>query len=142
MTMSMPTSVTTVVTPPLYIGFAFPFQKGSTGFPAQATDNNLIQQALVQLVMTGRGERVMRPDVGSGAYGFVFASTGAALATLLQQEIRNVITKYEPRVVLQNVRVVTNDATQMNPSTVVVTITYIVVLNQTQQQVQITMGGP
>jgi phage baseplate assembly protein W len=126
----------------LYLGFRFPFQKGPTGFPAQATDNDLIQQALVQLVMTGRGERVMLPDFGSNAYGFVFESTGATLAALLQTEIRNVITKYEPRVILQNVQVVFNDATALTPSLVTVTINYIVVLNQSAQSVTITMGGP
>jgi uncharacterized protein len=125
----------------LYLGFQFPFQKGPTGFPAQAVDNALIQQSLVQLVMTGRGERVMRPLVGSNAYGFVFESTGATLVALLQTEIRNVITKYEPRVVLQNVQVAINDATGMKPSTVIVTINYIVVINQSAQQVTITMAG-
>jgi len=136
------TTATTAPNPPLYIGFQFPFQKGPTGFPAQATDNDLIQQALVQLIMTGRGERIMRPEVGSNAFGFVFESTGATLATLLQTEIRNVITKYEPRVILQNVQVQVNAATSLSPSLVIVTIYYIVVINQSSQSVQITMGGP
>ena len=132
---------TAVPVPPLYIGFAFPFQKGPTGFPASSTDNDLIQQALVQLVMTGRGERIMRPDVGSNAYGFVFGNTGAPLQTIIQAEIRNVITKYEPRVILQGVNVVYNNATGQSPSTVTITIDYIVVINQTAQQVIITLGG-
>jgi phage baseplate assembly protein W len=128
--------------PPLYIGFAFPFQKGPTGFPAVSTDNDLVQQALIQLVLTGRGERIMRPDVGSNAYGFVFGNIGGPLQLLIQSEIRSVITKYEPRVILQAVNVVFNAATSLNPSTVVITIDYIVVINQTAQQVVITIGGP
>jgi len=84
----------------------------------------------------------MRPEVGSNAFGFVFESTGATLATLLQTEIRNVITKYEPRVILQNVQVQVNAATSLSPSLVIVTIYYIVVINQSSQSVQITMGGP
>jgi phage baseplate assembly protein W len=127
---------------PLYIGFAFPFQKGPTGFPASATDNDLIQQALIQLVLTGRGERVMRPDVGSSAYNFVFGNTGAPLEMVIQSEIRNVITKYEPRVILQGVNVVFNRSTSQNPSTVVITINYVVVINNTSQQVIITIGVP
>ncbi len=126
----------------LYIGFAFPFQKGTTGFPAQATDNDLIQQALVQLIMTGRGERIMRPDVGSNAYGFIFQSVGAPMVTLIQTEVRNVITKYEPRVVLQSVQVTTNNSAGSAPSQVTVTIKYVVVINGQNQTLSITMGGP
>ena len=125
----------------LYQGFMFPFQKGPTGFPASASDDELIQQSLIQLVMTGRGERVMRPQVGSNAYAFVFENTGAPLQMLIQTEVRNVIAKYEPRVILQNVQVDINDSTGMQPSLVTVTIFYIVVLTQTAQSVSITMGG-
>jgi len=126
----------------LYVGFAFPFQKGPTGFPAQATDNDLIQQSLIQLVLTGRGERIMRPDVGSNAYGFVFENNEAPLQVLIQQEVRNVITKYEPRVILQAVSVVINDATGDTPSLITITINYIVVITQQTDQVNITIGGP
>ena len=126
----------------LYVGFAFPFQKGPTGFPAQATDNDLIQQSLIQLVLTGRGERIMRPDVGSNAYGFVFENNEAPLQVLIQQEVRNVITKYEPRVILQAVSVVLNDATGDTPSLITITINYIVVITQQTDQVNITIGGP
>jgi phage baseplate assembly protein W len=128
--------------PTQYVGFAFPFQKGATGFPASASNNDLIQQALVQLVLTGRGERVMRPDVGSGAYSFVFQSTGAALQALIQRDVRNVIAKYEPRVIVQEVRVTTNDATLSHPTMVAITIKYIVVITQQTQSVTITMNGP
>jgi phage baseplate assembly protein W len=126
----------------LYLGFAFPFQKGPTGFPAQASDNDLIQQSLVQLVMTGRGERIMRPDVGSNAYKFIFESTDLPLQNLIQTEVGNVIRKYEPRVILRGVEVTVNDATQQHPSLVTITINYIVVVTQVTDQVNITIAGP
>jgi phage baseplate assembly protein W len=124
-----------------YIGFNFPFSKGPTGFPASATDNDLIQQALIQLIMTGRGERIMRSDYGSNAYGFIFENTGAPTQMLIQTEIRNVIAKYEPRVLLQNVQVVVNNSTGLQPTLVTITINYIVLINSTNQQLNLTIGG-
>jgi phage baseplate assembly protein W len=127
----------------LYVGFSFPFRKAPTSFPAAATDNDLIKQSLIQLILTGRGERVMRPTVGSGAYSFVFEPNTAPLTMLMQTEIRNVITKWEPRVLLQSVDVQRgNPSDNVNgPATVTVTINYIVVATSQAQQLSITFGG-
>lgn len=84
----------------------------------------------------------MRPDFGSNAYGFIFENTGAPLQSIIQQEVRNVVAKYEPRVILQSVNVTVNDATGMKPSLVTITINYIVVITLQTQQVTITIGGP
>lgn len=126
----------------LYVGIAFPFQVGPTGFPAPASDNDLIKQALIQLILTGRGERVMRPAYGSGAFSFVFESNEAPLTAYIAQEVRNVIGKFEPRVILQNVDVVKNDSSGLHPSLVVITINYVVIVTGQTQQVTITIGGP
>lgn len=128
----------------LFLGIAFPFKQGKTSFPEAASDNDLIKQSLVQLILTGRGERLMRPDVGSGAYSFIFESNDLILQQAIQTEVSTVIRKYEPRVILQGVEVVRGD--QSNPDTsplVTVTIKYIVITTQEAQTLEISfsVGG-
>lgn len=123
-------------------GFSFPFRKGTTAFPAEAQDADLIKQSLIQLILTGRGERLMRPDVGSGAFSFLFENDDIILAQAIQIEVTNVIQKYEPRVILQNVDVQRGDPTNAAAdSTVVVTINYINVPAKKADQLTLTFTG-
>jgi hypothetical protein len=117
---------------PQFIGFSFPFRKGSTSFPEVATDDALIKQSLVQLILTGRGERVMRPDVGSGAFRFIFEDNDDFLLTVIQTEVNQVVSKYEPRVSLISVDVTKGDPdTDTGANSVIVTLRYIVLATVT-----------
>lgn len=116
-----------------FIGISFPFRKGSTSFPQTATDVDLIKQSLVQLILVAKGERVMRPDVGSLAYRYVFEDNNDVLAELFRSEVTGVISKYEPRVALQNVEVTTND------TTITIKILYIIRTNGQQDSLTLTI---
>lgn len=125
-----------------FIGFAFPFKKGSASFPDVATDNDLIKQALVQLVLTGSGERVMRPDYGSSAYGFVFEPNDDILKQRVETELTVLIGKYEPRVALIGITVQRgNPDLDSEASSVVITIEYVVLATKTMDQVNITLSA-
>lgn len=129
----------------LFIGFAFPFRKGATSFPETATDDALIKQSLIQLILTGRGERVMRPDVGSGAYSYVFEDNDDILASRVSNEITAVVQKYEPRVALLGVEVVRGDPNiESEASSITVTVNYVVLLSSTLGTLTINLssGGP
>lgn len=104
----------------IFRGISFPFRRGSTSFPAAATDDDLIRESLLQLVLTRRGDRVMRPDVGSNALAFVFEPNNPQLADLLRAEIQSLVARFEPRIVLEDVRV------DQSGSDVLVTIDYII----------------
>lgn len=86
----------------------------------------------------------MRPSVGSGAYSFVFEPNELPLVTLMQNEISNVISKWEPRVLLQGVDVQRGNSTDNvnGPATVTVTINYFVIATSQAQQLTVTFGGP
>lgn len=106
--------------PVVYRGIKFPFQKGDTSFPAAATDEELIQDSLLQLVMTMNGERIMRPDVGTNALTFIFENNDVVLSNLLRAEIHGVVAKYEPRVQVTDILVERRD------SEIILTITYVI----------------
>lgn len=117
----------------VYRGIAFPFGRSQTAIPAAVTDDELIKQSIIQIVTTGRGERVMRPDFGSSAFAFVFENNNQILAELIRDEITAAVAKFEPRAIIQNVFVTRDD------SQVVVTINYTVTLTGEQDSVAIAV---
>jgi uncharacterized protein len=121
--------------PATFLGLAFPFKKGSASFPAQATDNDLVKQALIQLIMTQRGERVMRPDFGTDAWKFVFEDNNTTLGTLMRTEIARSVTTNERRVVLVGVGVDRDDK-----GSVVTTIQYVIPSTNSTQTVQVPVS--
>lgn len=73
-----------------------------------------------QLLLTGRGERVMRPDVGSQIERFVFEPNEDLRAELIAAEVMEVLSRYEPRILVTGVETITED------ESVIVTIGYVV----------------
>lgn len=106
--------------PIVYTGIKYPFQKSGTSFPAVATDDELIRDSLLQLVLTMNGERIMRPEFGTNALSFVFENNDAVLSNLLRAEIQGVIARFEPRVQLVDILI------EQRASEIILTIAYIV----------------
>ncbi len=116
-----------------FIGIAFPFKRSPTALPAAVSDNDLIRQSLAQIVLTGRGERIMRPAFGSGAYGFVFENNSQVFQETVRADIMNAIGKFETRVIVQSVDV-TRDDTQAT-----IDISYVVLATRQEQAIKITV---
>lgn len=62
----------------------FPFHFDSRGRTAGAGDDDHIRDMIEQLLFTNPGERVNRPDFGSGLLQLVFAPNSPELAATLQ----------------------------------------------------------
>ena len=62
----------------------FPFHFDSRGRPATTGDADHIRDMIEQLLLTSPGERVNRPDFGSGLLQMVFAPNSPELAAALQ----------------------------------------------------------
>jgi phage baseplate assembly protein W len=62
----------------------FPFHFDGRGRTATTDDDDYIRDMIEQLVMTNQGERVNRPDFGSGLLQLVFAPNSPELAAALQ----------------------------------------------------------
>lgn len=125
-----------------YFGIAFPFSKSATSFPAQAVDDALIQQSLIQIIMTGRGERVMRPGFGSNAYTFVFENNNLILQETIKAEVSSAIAQNEPRVIVQNVLVEKTASSSNDPTDqdeVIITVQYVVIATRSVQTVTVVM---
>lgn len=63
---------------------AFPFRIDERGRTAQVDDARHVRELIEQVLFTSPGERVMRPDFGSGILQLVFAPSSDALAATVQ----------------------------------------------------------
>lgn len=119
----------------LYRGIALPFDKGPTALPKAATDSDLINQSLRQIILTGRRERVMRPEFGCDAFRFVHENNNELLSELIRTEVSTAVGRFEPRVALQDILVERSE----DLTTVYVTIIYVIVATRTQDSVKIKL---
>lgn len=70
----------------------------ATGRVAMVEDDAAIRQALVVLLSTSPGERVMRPDYGCPLHRLVFSPNDATTAGLAVHYVRQSIERWEPRI--------------------------------------------
>ncbi len=57
-----------------------------------------IRESIRIILGTAKGERVMRPDFGCGIHELVFAPINATTITQVENNVREALVKYEPRI--------------------------------------------
>ena len=99
------------------LGMAFPMRwDGIGGVLTQSENLGALKDGVIQLIMTSRGARVMRPDYGTDLRKSMFEPMDSASIATLRAQISDTISKYEPRVVLQQLNVFPQD--ELNTLTV------------------------
>src|SRR3954453_12177673 len=90
----------------------FPFDFDSRGRTAACDDEEHVRDMLEQLLFTNAGERVNRPEFGSGLLQLVFAGNSPELAAALQFTTRAAIQQWLSDVLdLQSLDVKSSEAT-------------------------------
>lgn len=69
-----------------------------TGALATVEDDDAVRQALLLLISTGPGERVMRPEYGCDLRKLLFAPNDDTAAGLAIHYVRQAVERWEPRV--------------------------------------------
>jgi phage baseplate assembly protein W len=72
---------------------------------ALAKGENDIKEAIIAILCTAKGERVMRPEFGSSIHDFVFAPNNATTGGLIAYHVQEALTRWEPRVDVTDVDV-------------------------------------
>ncbi len=108
----------------------FPFHIGSRGSTAttDTSEDAYVRDLLEQVLLTTPGERVNRPDFGSGLLGMVFAPGGDVLQAALQASVQATLQRW-----LADLVMVQAVAVEVEESTLTVTVQYVVQRTQTQQ---------
>lgn len=89
-------------------GWAYPVVAGAAG-PRWASGADKIRQAIWLVLSTAKGERLMLPGFGCGIHDLVFSANTAGLRGLVAAEVRDALTRWEPRVDVLDVLVETPD---------------------------------
>lgn len=89
-------------------GWAHPVGIASdTGLIERASYEEDIQQSILIILGTAKGERVMRPDFGCGIHELVFAAVTAQLIAQIATTVREALRSYEARIEVRRVGVET-----------------------------------
>jgi uncharacterized protein len=86
-------------------GWGFPVaadRDGEIRLVAEAED---VRQAVLLILETEPGERVMRPDFGCGLRGLVFEPLNEGTLALVRARVEEGLTAWEPRIDLERVTV-------------------------------------
>jgi len=103
----------------LGIGWKFPLQVTPGGRIAQARHEQRIEESILLILSTARGERVMLPDFGCGIHDLTFSPNTPGARAEVVQAVRLALVKYEPRIDLLDVT-----AEAQGESLLLVRITY------------------
>ena len=68
-----------------------------------------IKRSVRNLIQTNEHERPFHPEIGSNITSILFELVSPTTAVVLQSSIRQVITNYEPRVELIDIRVISDE---------------------------------
>lgn len=71
---------------------------GATGTIAMVDGDESVRQAIVMLLTTSPGERLMRPEYGSHLHRLAFAPNDQTTAGLAIHYVRAALSRWEPRV--------------------------------------------
>tara|TARA_R100000152_G_C6698165_1_gene128281 strand:+ start:168 stop:578 length:411 start_codon:yes stop_codon:yes gene_type:complete len=83
-------------------GVAFPMLlDGVGGYVAQNENLRSLSDCVKQLILTGRGSRVMRPDFGTDLRASLFEPLTKDVLDKLKSQITETLNKYEPRVIVK-----------------------------------------
>lgn len=90
----------------------YPFHYGGRGLTATTDQDAHIRDMLEQLIFTNPGERVNRPDFGSGVLQLIFAPNSPELAAGLQFTLKAAVQRWlGDLVTIQELEVVSLDST-------------------------------
>lgn len=105
-------------------GFSFPLGVSpTTGRVAESSLEESIKQGIYIILMTRKGERVMRPNFGCGIFDFAFESLDFTIASQMETTIKDALVLFEPRIRDVTVKVTQDDTAE---GKVLIDLSYIV----------------
>jgi len=86
-------------------GIAYPFAVNSEGKFLMNSYDSQVRQSILLIVRTAKGERIMRPEFGAGLNKMVFEPNNPSTIAILEHEVREALTKFEPRIDIIGIKV-------------------------------------
>ncbi|GGB55566.1 MULTISPECIES: GPW/gp25 family protein [Deinococcus] len=103
-------------------GLAFPLGVNPRGQLGMVSGERAVAQAIMTLLMTAPGQRVMRPEYGCRIHDLVFAPGDATTLGLASYYVDEAIRRWEPRVTVERVQARLDPA---DPGRIIVDLRYV-----------------
>ena len=115
----------------------FPYRIDGRGRTATTSDGDHIRDLIEQVLFTAPGERVMRPDFGSGLLALVFEPGGPELVATTQHLVQGALQQELGSLIAVDSVQVTQDE-----GTLTVSVSYVVLQNQQRTQASFSRSVP
>jgi len=102
-----------------------------TGDVVQKANKESIKQSVRNLIYMGRFDKPFQPQINSGVIGLLFEPASPLVEIELRKSINEILSSYEPRIILLNVDILNNVRTDSYN----ITITYQIVNQPTAETV-------
>ncbi len=122
--------------PSVGIGISIPFN-GATGINTTYTTQDSIKSNLLNFLLTGKRERVMNPEFGSGLREALFQPLTEDLVEQIENLIINGIDTFFPIVSINNLDV----QLDQNSSTATITLNYSITNTNIEDELQINVNN-
>lgn len=119
-----------------YSDFLTSFEQNPvTGNLAMALDEEAIKQSMINLILTGTGERFYYADKGSRVPHSLFEPNSPETIELIALLVKEVLEQYEPRVIIHDVRV----GGELDGNEYDVTIIYAIINNPNIEELSLSL---
>ena len=85
-------------------GWKFPLTLDAKGAFTLVSEDEDIREAIVIILSTVPGERVMRPEFGCGIHNYIFSVINSSNLMMIEEEIKSALILYEPRVRIEEIQ--------------------------------------
>lgn len=92
-------------------GWSFPVGVDASGDVDLVEGEADVKQAIRLILSTTPGERIMRPRFGCGIHTYAFETVDTTTLALIEEDVRDALTEWEPRIELRSVDAELADAT-------------------------------
>ena len=118
-------------------GLSFPPRVGPDGSMVWSSGEINVRECICTILRTSPGERVEMPTFGCGLRHFLFEPNTVATLRLIQQEVVQSLTQWEPRIAINDVTAALNP---VNQNAVNITVTYTLIATSSQERLTMTVG--
>ncbi len=105
----------------LGVGWKYPVRLDHSGEFQLSKYEEDIEESIMIILKTPKGERFLHPDFGCGIYDYVFSPINSSNLSMMQTEVENALKLFEPRIEVEKVV-----ASQQDESLVLIEIDYTV----------------
>jgi phage baseplate assembly protein W len=105
----------------LGIGWKFPIQVTPTGGIAVASQEQRVEESILLILSTARGERLMLPDFGCGIHDLVFSPNDTGTVSRIVDQVRRALVAFEPRI---DVLDVSTEQSTAEPNVLLIRVDY------------------